>query len=293
MSSQRHSPRRSSSYRYPSDLTADQWNLIAPFVMTIPAFRRGGSPRKVNLYDVVNAILYLVRTGCSWRQLPHDFPAWRTVYGYHRKWTLDGTVARIHDALREQVRCQEGRQPDPTAGIIDAQSLRGADTVPTASRGYDAGKKVQGRKRHIVVDTIGLLLAIVVTSADVQDRDGGKTVIASLRAKFSRISRIWADGGYAGQLVLWASTAASLTLEIVKRNADLSGFHVLPRRWVVERTFAWLVKCRRLGWDYERLPETHVVMVQWAMVGLMTRRLAPDKTARRPWSSKRPITSAA
>lgn len=293
MSKKRHSPRHRTSYPYPSDLTDRQWNLIAPLLQIVTVSRPGGAPRQVDLRDVVNAILYLIRTGCSWRQLPHDFPAWQTVYGYFSRWKNDGTVAKIHDALRDQVRCQVGRQPGPTAGIIDAQSLRGASTVGAETRGYDAGKKVNGRKRHIVVDTMGLLLAIVVTPASVQDRDGAKLVLNLLRSTLSSVVKIWADGGYAGKLISWAHATVNVTLEIVKRNDDLSGFVVVPRRWVVERTFGWLVTCRRLGWDYERLPETHVSAVQWAMIGLMVRRLAPDKKRRRPWGPNRVMEIAA
>jgi transposase len=216
---------------------------------------------------VVNAILYHVRAGGSWRMLPKDFPPWETVYGYFRDWRKDGTLDRVHDALREQVRVkQEARNPDPSAGIVDSQSVKGADTVGADTRGYDAGKKINGRKRHIVVDTIGLLLVVMVTAASVR--------------------HIFADGGYSGQLLAVAKSAWRIVIEIVKKPAGQIGFAVLPRRWVVERTFSWLMRWRRLVRDYERLPETHEAMVKWAMVGLMLNRLAPTPGPK-AWSSKK------
>jgi transposase len=216
---------------------------------------------------VVNAILYHVRAGGSWRMLPKDFPPWETVYGYFRDWRKDGTLDRVHDALREQVRVkQEARNPDPSAGIVDSQSVKGADTVGADTRGYDAGKKINGRKRHIVVDTIGLLLVVMVTAASVR--------------------HIFADGGYSGQLLAVAKSAWRIVIEIVKKPAGQIGFAVLPRRWVVERTFSWLTRWRRLVRDYERLPETHEAMVKWAMVGLMLNRLAPTPGPK-AWSSKK------
>jgi transposase len=167
-----------------------------------------------------------------------------------------------------------GRNPTPTAAIIDSQSVRAADTVPTASRGWDNGKKVGGRKRHIAVDCLGLLLAVVVTAASVQDRDGAHPLLALLRERFSTVSLAWADGGYAGRLVTWAATVLSLTVRVVKRTEDMTGFVVLPRRWVVERTFAWISKYRRCVRDYETLPAHHEAMVYLAMIMLMSRRLA-------------------
>lgn len=267
--------------RYPSDLTDDQWSLVESL---LSAARPGGRRQGHSQRELVNAILYLVRTGCSWRQLPADFAPWQTVYGYFKRWRDDGSLDRVHDVLREQVRASEGRDGDPTAAIIDAQSVKGADTVPAVSRGYDAGKKINGRKRHIVVDTIGLLLIVMVSTAAVQDRDGARPVLGALRRAFPGVLHVWADGGYAGKLVAWAKTAARLVVEIVKKPEGQRGFTVLPRRWVVERTLAWIVKCRRLDHDYERLPATSEAMVKWAMIGLMTRRLAPTP-GRQPWST--------
>jgi transposase len=214
--------------------------------------------------------------------LPSDFPRWKTVYWYFTKWKEDGTLDRLHDALRDGVRITEGRRSKPTAGIVDAQSIRGADTVGKDSRGYDAGKKINGRKRNIVVDTIGMLLATVVTAANMQDRDGGNRVIEELHERIPSVQLIWADGGYSGLLVRWARMACSIFLVIVRKPAGLKTFEVLPRRWVVERTFAWLMRCRRLCRDYERRMDTSEAFIKWAMVGLMVRRLARS-SGPRPW----------
>jgi transposase len=271
----------SSKGGYPSDLTDAQWALVEPLLS--PA-RLGGRPEAHRRREVVNAILYLLRTGCSWRQMPKDFPPWETVYWHFARWRDDGSLETLHDTLRERVREAEGRKAKPTAAIIDAQSVKGADTVGAATRGYDAGKKTNGRKRHIVVDTIGMLVIVVVSAASVQDRDGARPALAALRKTFPTISLVWADGGYAGKLVEWAKQTMRLALEIVRKPEGQRTFEVLPRRWVVERTISWIVKCRRLDHDYERLTETSVAMVKWAMIGLMTRRLAPTP-GRQPWST--------
>ncbi|MCA1678524.1 MAG: IS5 family transposase, partial [Actinobacteria bacterium] len=247
----------------------------------------GGRPPRHEKREIVNAILYQVRTGGAWRMLPKDLPPWQTVYGYFRDWRADGTLDRIHDALREQVRSkQQGRDPEPSAGIVDSQSVKGADTVSEATRGYDAGKKINGRKRHIVVDTIGLLLVVMVTAASVQDRDGGRSILKALHRALGSVRHIFADGGYQGRLVAIAKSAWKITVEVVKKPRDQRGFAVLPRRWVVERTFSWLMRFRRLARDYERLPASHEAMVKWAIVGLMLNRLAPPPGPK-PWSKKR------
>ena len=274
----------STKRRYPTDLTDRQWGLVEPLLPSPPRGLGGRKP-KHDKREIVNAILYQVRAGGAWRMLPGDLPPWQTVYGYFRDWRADGTLDRLHDALREQVRTkQEKRNPEPSAGIVDSQSVKGADTVSAATRGYDAGKKINGRKRHIVVDTIGLLVIVLVTAASIQDRDGARPALAAVRDAFPTISLIWADGGYAGKLVEWAKAAARIVVEIVRKPEGQRTFEVLPRRWVVERTLAWITKCRRLDHDYERLPSTSVAMVKWAMVGLMTRRLAPAP-GRQPWTS--------
>ena len=260
-------------------MTDAQWALVEPLV---PAARRGGRPAEHSRRRIVEAILYVVRTGCSWRQLPHDFPPWATVFWYFKQWRADGTVDRLHDALRDRVRDGVGRDPMVSAGILDAQSVRAADTVPAGSRGFDAGKKINGRKRHIVVDTMGLLLAVLITAGAVQDRHGARRVLHRLRFTMPSVALIWADGGYTGQFVGWTRRLLQITVQIVRKPLGIPTFHVLPRRWVVERTFAWLVKCRRLAHDYERLPAQSEAMIKWAMIGLMARRLAPAP-GRRPW----------
>jgi transposase len=217
--------------------------------------------------------LYLDRTGCAWRYLPADFPPWQTVYGYFARWRDDGTLHRLHDALRAQARTAAGRNAEPTAAVIDSQSVRAADTVPRASRGWDNAKKVNGRKRHIAVDTTGLLLAVVITAASVQDRDGARPLLWNLRRACTKILLVWADAGYAtSKLAAWAA-ALTMTVQVVARR-DRHVFEVLPRRWVVERTFAWISKHRRTVRDYEQLPASHEAMILWAMISLMTRRLA-------------------
>jgi len=267
--------------RYPSDLTDEQWELVDPLLSVPNTF---GCPEKHPRSEVVNAIQYVVRTGCSWRQLPKDFPPWGTVYWHFARWRKDGSLDRLHDALRDQVRRAEGRQEQPTAAIIDAQSVKGAATVGAASRGYDAGKKVNGRKRHVVVDTVGLLLLVMVTTASVQDRDGARPVLDAMAVLYPGVRHVWADGGYAGKLVEWAKAALRIVVEIVKKKEGQHGFEVLPRRWVVERTLSWITGCRRLDRDYERLTQTSEAMIKWAMIGVMTRRLAPGP-GRRPWST--------
>lgn len=274
------------SKRYPTDMTDRQWKLIEPHLPPPPADPRG-RPRKHERREIINAILYHLRAGGAWRMLPKDFPPWETVYGYFRDWSQDGTLDRIHDALREQVRTRhEKRNPSPSAGIVDSQSVKGADTVPARSRGYDAGKKINGRKRHIVVDTIGLLLVVMVSAACVQDRDGGRGILKILHSRFASVAHIFADGGYQGQLIATAKRAWKITLEVVRKPSGQRGFSVLPRRWVVERTFSWIMRFRRLVRDYERLPETHEAMVKWAMVGIMLNRLAPPPGPK-PWSSRK------
>jgi putative transposase len=225
-------------------------------------------PRRV----IVNAILYVNRTGCAWRYLPKDFPPWRTVYGYFAAWRDNGVLHQLHGRLRDLARATAGRDPRPTAAVIDSQSVRAADTVPKSSRGWDNAKKVNGRKRHIAVDTAGLVLAVVVTAASVQDRDAAKPLLWNLARTCTRIRLAWADAGYSGKLAVWAD-GLKIKLEIVRKR-DAHAFEVLPRRWVVERTLAWITAHRRCARDYERLPESHEAMVLWAMTAIMTQRLA-------------------
>ena len=255
---------------YATDLTDAQWELIGPFLL---AETGGGRPRTTDVREVVNAILYVLRSGCAWHLLPHDFPPSGTVYDYFRRWQRDGTWELIHQTFRDQVRLQAGRQAEPTAAIIDSQSAK--TNEQKGIDGDDAGKKVGGRKRHLLVDVMGLVLAVVVHSAGIQDRDGAKLVFERIRSRCERLTLIWVDGGCAGKLVAWVKDSCGRELEIVKRNDDLKGFHVLSRRWVVERTLGWLGRYRRMSKDYEFHPETSETMVYIAMINLMVRRLAP------------------
>ena len=257
---------------YPSDLTDAQWQVIAPHLPAEQSGRRRGRPRIWPLRRIIEAILYLDRTGCAWRYLPSDFPPWQTVYGYFAAWRDDGTLARLHAEMRGRVRTAAGRAAQPTAAIIDSQSVRAADTVPRASRGWDNAKKVNGRKRHIAVDVMGLVLDVVITAASVQDRQGARPLLWNTHRACRRVRLVWADAAYTGKLVTWAATMR-MTLQVVsRRNPHV--FEVLPRRWVVERTFAWISKHRRTVRDYECLPASHEAMILWAMIALMTRRLA-------------------
>lgn len=260
---------------YPSsDLTDAQWALIGPLMP--PAGNQGGKGGRAEKWDrrlVLDAIFYLIRGGIAWRQLPAGFPPHQTVYARFRAWSQAGAWCRIYAALRDKARVRAGRSPLPTAAVIDSQTVRGADTVPGTSSGYDAGKKTKGRKRHIGVDTGGLLLAVVVTAASLQDRDGGFRTTAALREAFSTIELIWADGGYAGRFVEGAKRIWGLTIAVVKRPDEAKGFVLLRRRWVVERTFGWLVKHRRLVRDYETLPATHEAMIWAAATWQLSRRL--------------------
>jgi putative transposase len=253
--------------RYTHDLTDQQWNLIS---YCFPKPSATGRRRKYSYRELLNAIVYLLRTGCQWRNLPKDLPPWQSVYGYFRRWTHSGLLERIHTNLREHIRLADDRQRQPSAAILDSQSVKASET--SGQRGYDAGKKINGVKRHVLVDTMGLLLMVLVLPANVQDRDGARLLLKKALAVYGRIQRIWADGGYAGALVAWTQRCLSCVLDIVKRSDAAAKFIVLPRRWVVERTFGWLGRYRRLNRSYERRTDVAEAMVYLAMCRLMLSR---------------------
>lgn len=264
----------SSRKPYPSDLTDAHWLVRQPL---LPPPLPGGRRRTTDVREVLNAIFSLVKKGCGWRALPHDFPPEGTVREYFPRWRRDGTWERLNEALRRQVRRQAGRDDEPSAGILDSPSVKATRTSGT--RGYDAGKKIKGIKRHLVVETLGLLLVVVVPSAGLHDRDGAKLVVTQALGHFPRLALLGADGGYAGKLIRWTQETCGWVLQIVKRNADLKGLVRLPRRWVVERTFGWMVPYRRLSKDYEFPPQTSEAMIQVAMSHLLLRRLAAGQQA--------------
>jgi putative transposase len=256
---------------YETDMTDLQWSILEPLLPPPPG---GGRPRETDMREVLNAIFYVQRTGCAWKLLPHDFPPPGTVFGYFNQWRRDGTITRIHDALRPLVRLASEREPEASAACLDSQSVK--TTEVGGIKGFDAGKKVKGRKRHIVVDTLGLLIAVVVTGANVQDYHGAKPVLGAAKDRSPGLKVVWADGIYEKRwLIDWVRTECGWELVITKRSDQEKGFKVVPKRWVVERTFGWLGRYRRLSKDYERFPETSEAMIRMAMIHIMVRRLEP------------------
>lgn len=256
-----------SGLRYTSDMTDREFARISPL---LPAQPRRGRKRRRDLRSVLDAIFYVLQSGCAWANLPKDFPPKSTVYGYFRRFLEDGTWSRIHEALYADCRARKGRAPQPSAAIIDSQSVKSGPNAK-GDVGYDAGKKVKGRKRHILVDTLGLMLATNVHSAGIQDRDGAPHLFDKLTARFPFLEVFFADGAYAGEKV---EQAAPCPVEIVRRCDTAKGFQVLPKRWIVERTLAWITANRRMARDFERYAETANAFIQIAMIKLMARRLA-------------------
>ena len=248
---------------YPTNLSDSQWQIISKFLDVERS-------RKYDLSEIVNAILYLVKTGCQWRMLPQDFPGWKIVYYYFSTWKKSSLIELIHESLVEQTRKANEKNEEPTVGIIDAQSVKNT-LVSSEDKGFDAGKRIKGIKRHIIVDTIGLILSVVIQSASVQDRDGAISAIEKLVENWKKIVRIFSDGGYRGALIETVKKKFSIQLEIIKRD-ELKTFKVLPKRWIVERTFAWIDTNRRTAKHYERLNETGVAMVHLAAIRIMLNR---------------------
>lgn len=259
---------------YPSNLTSEQWELLSTL---IPAAKKGGRKRSVDMEAVVNGIFYVLCSGCAWRMLPHDFPNWKTVYHYFRQWRKDGTWHNIHERLRMWVRVSQNLEPSPSEAIMDSQSVETA-TMISQEVGYDSGKKIKGRKRHILIDTLGLVVIVVITAASVSEQAGAKQILSKLdqvRDRVVRLIRIWVDGGYRGRdFTRWVIDVYRWLWSVVTRHEEQKGFVVLPKRWLVERTFGWFNWCRRLSKDYEILPQTTEAFIYIAMIRLMVKQLA-------------------
>ncbi|WP_119726876.1 IS5 family transposase [Thermomonospora amylolytica] len=267
---------------YPSDLSDARWQLIEPVLTAWRAHRQSTAPGfgrrpEHDLRTVMNAIVYVDRTGIAWRYLPHDYPPWQTVYWYFAAWRDEGVFTELNGLLRRLVRATEGRSPEASACVLDAQSIKTSANVPAAGQGTDAAKKIIGRKRNIATDTLGLLLAVLVTAASVQDSTAGTRLLNQVSPEHLAVRKAWVDGGYRPHFLDHAATLG-IDAQVVPRDPAARGFTVLPRRWVVERTFGWLMHHRRLARDYEALPATSEAMIHLAMIDNMTRRLTGENT---------------